>query len=141
MPLDIAQVTVAELATVTIALPKVSPTASVTVTYDPAKYNLHAERYLTRQMSREPYQASAAFLLQILVSWDITENGEPVPVSEESLAKLDFEMILSPLIDGIMDDVVAGLGKRMRSDSSAPSSTATPPRRRSPAKGASRARR
>ncbi len=59
-----------------------------------------------RRMNEDADDAdrTAAWLSRVLVRWDLTDDGEPVPLTAEELAKLPLA-ILNPVSQAIADAV------------------------------------
>ncbi len=127
MPLDLADLD-AKTRDLAVHLPAYDVTVQITYRLD--RWNWKAEAALL-SAERVPAQALRDFLLDRLVAWDITNHGEPVPLTPDGMALVDLETIQVPIATAILEDLREG--KPPRTASPSPSPTGMP--RPSPSRG------
>lgn len=77
----------------------------IRVTYAPAKVTPAWERGFQEALKDEwRTRALVDALAEILVGWDLTEEGAPLPVTRESLARLPLDL-LGAIFSAIMEDL------------------------------------
>jgi hypothetical protein len=69
------------------------------VSYKPMAYTAELEMRMEAARSK-PASTAASILSEILVEWDLLENGEPVPITKERLQKIPLEF-LGMVFEGI----------------------------------------
>jgi len=99
------------------------------IDYDPLRYDWVVERRLVEDGARLPAGSIRDMLLTFVVSWDLTYNGEPIPVSPEGLNLVDFSNVQVPIANAIMEDM--GEGKALKTPSPRRSPTEMTRRRKS----------
>jgi hypothetical protein len=82
----------------------------VNITYNPeaTRQELAALRanLPTLKGEVEQWDALVSALAQMLVSWDVTEHGQPLPITEATLRKLSY-----PLLLRLINEVAKSLGE------------------------------
>lgn len=127
MPLEIQHLVGKEPQTIPVYIEAAD--ASCSVSYDPLRYGWEIERRMVEDGSRLPAGTIHDFLLTFVVSWDLTHEGEPIPVTAEGLDLVDFSLVQVPIANAIMEDM--GEGKARKTPSPRRSPTEMTRRRKS----------
>lgn len=98
--------------TITVQVDKADPTKTVDVTYSPSAYTpMHEQAYAAQVAAEDIAKSSAVFLGfldGLLLGWTLTENGQPLGVDRESLARLPMSFL-----GLVMTDIAEDVGKGM----------------------------
>lgn len=90
----------------TVAVP--GERAALTVTYRPSAFTVEFEAMLTNPPDGVPrVELYLKALEQLLVEWDLTRNGKPVPIKVDALRQLPSRL-LARVITAIAQDHAAG---------------------------------
>jgi hypothetical protein len=78
----------------------------VGITFDPAKYTPHLEAQVMALGESEGSRALVPFITELLTAWDITEDGQPFPVSDDAVASLPLGFLVT-VIRKVAEDLAA----------------------------------
>jgi hypothetical protein len=68
----------------------------VGITFDPTKYTPELEaKLMARADEPNGTQAIIPFIQQLVVGWDITENGVPFPMTDDAVASLPLGFLVA----------------------------------------------
>lgn len=82
--------------------------AVLTVTYRPTAFSVAVEEMLTQaQQDTSRIAVLLRVLEDLIVEWDLTRNGKPVPVKAETLRQLP-NRLLARIFRAIVEDHAAG---------------------------------
>lgn len=102
---------------------------TVALSYDPAQYNAQIEALISDGFETRPAQVCREILTTFVTEWDLTANGEPIPLTVEGLHLVRLFEIQVPLVNAIMEDM-GELGKELQAGSQQRSSGAKRPRKK-----------
>lgn len=136
MPLEIQHLVGKEPRTISVYIEAAD--ASCTVSYDPLRYGWEIERRMVEDGSRLPAGAIHDLILTFVISWDLTHEGDPIPITADGMNLVDFSLVQVPIANAIMEDM--GEGKARKTPSPRRSPTEMTRRRKSTATAASPAR-
>ena len=80
---------------------------SVSITYAPSRYTPAHEKAFGDEADAtnwKTYPTMVGFLDGLVTGWDLTDQGEPLPVNEENLARLPLEFIVR-VVEAVADGV------------------------------------
>jgi len=77
------------------------------VSYAPQKYTSRVHHEVLESQKTQDFVPLVSILTAMLVSWDLTDNGKPLPITEETLSSLPVNLLMM-LVGEVMKDVASG---------------------------------
>jgi hypothetical protein len=80
---------------------------SFSVSYAPQKYTSRVHHEVLESQKVQDFVPLVKILAMMLISWDLTDNGKPVAITEDTLAGLPVNLLMM-IVGEVMKDVASG---------------------------------
>jgi hypothetical protein len=77
---------------------------TLSVSYRPSELTPRFLKELKEKSTGGDAETTAEMLFHILTKWDVTDGGNPVPLTPEILASLGFDL-LNAIVQAVMEDL------------------------------------